>query len=865
MSKILANEIANYGDDAPIDLKEGLNIPAGKPIQAAGSTGTTGQVLSTTGTSIQWVTPFSGSYTDLTNKPTIPSAQVNADWNSSSGVSAILNKPVVPPLSSVVTASAGTAALSFNSANGQFTYTPPDLSGYVTTTSLTTALTNSSNWDTAYGWGNHASAGYLTAEADTISTVLDRNALSYGNTTVYPISKYLYLTSRVRFANDIDHFGFGDGMWIGGKTQGVRWLDRDPADDLDPNLVEGAGSNTNKQTFVMHYMRSPITWMGFTEPNVMYMQTKPNGSGEATKLSIGNDDGVIQLGNNASTTAYLEASTTSTNLLLNGALKLKTVSNGIEVTGRTYYNNSFASSDLDVALATSWPSMFVVASDTNKPYVSFNNQWNELLLTSSSIDGLADVDTTTVAPQNGQVLKWNGANWAPANDLTGGGGGGLALTDLSASTATASGGGAFAYNNGTGVFTYTPPDLSNYDTAFGWGNHASVGYITSIGDAIQDADFTTSGLMKRTGAGTYTSTTDNSSNWDTAFGWGDHGSQGYLTSLPAHGIGNHSDVTVTSPQNNQLLKYNTSLAQWENWTPNYLTAEVDNLSTVTSRNQVQIQLDGGYGTKSCASTSNHFLFGGLLIWENDLMNNGTGDRTLMGHRAGAITWCGDDGNGTTDWQNRKFELYHLDSSQNTNASFALAGALYLKSDDGYPISIGNDTGDIQLGNKSGSVKYLTASSTATKLFLNGAEKLSTTASGVTITGSLTAGGLTYPTSNGNSGQILTSDGAGNVTWQDGGSGNTQVSISDTIPAGSASAGDLWWESDTGRLKIYYQDTDSAQWVDVNPPLRQDRIASTGAPSSATDTGVAGDIRYDSGYVYIAVATNTWKRAALTTW
>ena len=74
MSKILANEIANYGDNAPIDLKEGLNIPAGKPIQAAGSTGTNGQILSTTGSSIQWVTPFSGSYTDLTNKPTIPTA-----------------------------------------------------------------------------------------------------------------------------------------------------------------------------------------------------------------------------------------------------------------------------------------------------------------------------------------------------------------------------------------------------------------------------------------------------------------------------------------------------------------------------------------------------------------------------------------------------------------------------------------------------------------------------------------------------------------------------------------------------------------------------------------------------------------------
>ena len=39
-----------------------------------------------------------------------------------------------------------------------------------------------------------------------------------------------------------------------------------------------------------------------------------------------------------------------------------------------------------------------------------------------------------------------------------------------------------------------------------------------------------------------------------------------------------------------------------------------------------------------------------------------------------------------------------------------------------------------------------------------------TSSGATITGALTAGGLTYPTSNGTSGQVLTSDGAGNVSW-----------------------------------------------------------------------------------------------------
>ena len=38
----------------------------------------------------------SGSYSDLTNKPTIPAAQVNSDWNAVSGVSQILNKPTIP-------------------------------------------------------------------------------------------------------------------------------------------------------------------------------------------------------------------------------------------------------------------------------------------------------------------------------------------------------------------------------------------------------------------------------------------------------------------------------------------------------------------------------------------------------------------------------------------------------------------------------------------------------------------------------------------------------------------------------------------------------------------------------------------------
>ncbi len=38
----------------------------------------------------------SGNYNDLSNKPTIPAAQVNADWNATSGKAQILNKPTIP-------------------------------------------------------------------------------------------------------------------------------------------------------------------------------------------------------------------------------------------------------------------------------------------------------------------------------------------------------------------------------------------------------------------------------------------------------------------------------------------------------------------------------------------------------------------------------------------------------------------------------------------------------------------------------------------------------------------------------------------------------------------------------------------------
>ena len=704
MSKILANEIANYGDDSPIDLKEGLNIPAGKPVQAAGSSGTTGQVLSTTGTTVQWVTPFSGSYNDLSNRPTIPAAQVNSDWNASSGAAVILNKPVVPPQSSVTTASAGTAALAYNSGNGEFTFTPPDLSSFATETYVTTRgyltsytetdpifsasaasnITTSkiSNWDTSYGWGNHASVGYLTMESDTLQTVINR-----GNTSTSPA----YFTSKL------------------------------------------------------------------------------------------------------------------------------------------YYQNNFATADLTVQLAAQYPGMFTTDQTSAKAYASFNNEWNELLTWYSSINDLSDVDTTTVVPQNGQVLKWDSTSskWKPANDLTGGGGGGLSLSDLSVQSATPSGGGSLVYNDGSGVFTYTPPDLSSF--------------ITSIGDAIRDADFTTDGIMKRSGAGVYTSITDNSANWDSAFGWGNHASQGYLTQLPVHGLGVHTGVTLTNETAGDLLRY--SGTQWENWAPNYATE-----TWVQSQNYfVGIPDEIVQGNSKAEVIGSGTDDGEFKVTLQDNTSGGAGATALRVHTDSSVNVIEfNEGNPAAK---SRLVLNHLTT---TNAwseihfkrTGASPGTSIIRSGGG------GSGGYFQFYPADGNVDFqISGTGTYTR-------------GNSIVNGSLTAGGLTYPTTNGTNGQVLTSDGAGNVAWgAGGGGGGASVTISDTPPA--ASAGDLWWESDSGRLKIYYQDVDSSQWVDVAPPLAP--ALSSNAPATASSTGSAGDIRYDSGYVYVCVATDTWKRAALTTW
>lgn len=76
-------------------------------------------------------------------------------------------------------------------------------------------------------------------------------------------------------------------------------------------------------------------------------------------------------------------------------------------------------------------STFLALTDTPTSFSGYANGFLRVngtgdgltLVNNFSIDALSDVDTTTNTPNAGQVLKWNGTQWAPANDATSGGGG----------------------------------------------------------------------------------------------------------------------------------------------------------------------------------------------------------------------------------------------------------------------------------------------------------------------------------------------------------------------------------------------------------------------------------------------------------
>ena len=186
------------------------------------------------------------------------------------------------------------------------------------------------------------------------------------------------------------------------------------------------------------------------------------------------------------------------------------------------------------------------------------------------------------------------------------------------------------------------------------------------------------------------------------------------TSWRAAGAGaSATDRTLFSVTQNAVgtaaLSYNSNSGVFSYTPPDlssYLTAEADTLSTVTGRG---------------ATTTNSITVGGLTV---DGAGNTIGKLDI------------------TD-QGSYSQLQFFDTTGSAGVALkGVANNLYIEGGGGiirlHTHADFSSNGDVTLNNGG-----------------NG---------NTTIGGSLTAGGLTYPTTNGTSGQVLTSDGGGNVTW-----------------------------------------------------------------------------------------------------
>ena len=779
MSKILANQIANYLDNAPIEIKEGLNIPTGKPLQVNGATGSAGQVLSTDGTGLVWSNApyFDGDYNSLTNQPTIPAAQVNANWTATGGVAEILNKPVVPPTPSVTIAAspAGNGSLTYNSVSGEFIFTQADLSPYLTSETDPVFLASDAaavtaakiaNWDLSYSWGNHAAqgyitptginvsqlsasgggslaydngtgtltyrppdlSGYLTAEADTLATVTARGAVTTADVTVNDmvVNGDLTVVGTTTSNNQstlnvaATEIVINDGQSGAPTLNGSLKIDR------------GSGTDTairwNEGTDIWEFTNDGTTYNPIPTNNnqltngagylTSYTETDPvfaaSVAAGITNTNITNWNTAYGWGDH-STQGYLTAEVdTLDTITARGA----TTNNGITVGGITVNGNMTVNGTQTVINTTT-----LKVSDNE---ITLNNDVTGTPTENAGIEVERGLSANVRIRWDETSDRWqftnNGTNYTNIA---------VNISDLPNDSGYIS-----SYTETDPIFTasaassITTQNLTNWNAAYNWGDHGAQGYLVA--------------------------TAQDKTNWNTAFGWGDHSTQGYLTSY-----------TETDPVFSASPAVNITTQQITNWDTAHSWgdhAQAGYLTAYTETQTLDDVLSLGATTTRDITTTGKVYF-----------SNNFADLTAL-NAVNAGTYHG------------MFAHVHSEG----HGYFAHAG------------------GWIQLLDTGSALADLTDVAT------------------------------TAPTTN----DVLTWNGSNwGPAAPSGGGGGASVTVSDAAP-NSPSSGDLWWKSDEGRLKIYYTDvTPDSQWVDASPSLASTSVSVTtsNGSNSITPTSLTSQV------------------------
>lgn len=374
------------------------------------------------------------------------------------------------------------------------------------------------NWDAAYGWGNHATAGYATEDwVAEQGYVTQAWVQSQGFATKTWVQQQGYLTEHQRVSGTFWGQSWSNGGTVTGAMTGVTSINA--LMYFSPGKV---GIGTSNPLTALHLANG----YNLTVESNIYLKRYlfMNYDGEGIYLF----NNVIHVHNNhqhvTNGVAFSQAGATTffhemtVNGLITAAANIKTASY-IEIGDiRLVYdsgNNALKVVNKDGSSAAN----FYATGSVSALGMSGQGSSGGVVLT----EPLASINAAGLAAhpsRSGQTIVWNGTSWEYG---TAGGGAGtvtsVAMTvptgfSVSGSPITSSGTLALSFAAGYSLPANTKQ--AHWDAAYGWGNHAAAGYATQTW--VQEQGYLTSASMANYATKTWVQ------------------QQGYLTSVSWAGI-----------------------------------------------------------------------------------------------------------------------------------------------------------------------------------------------------------------------------------------------------------------------------------------------------------------------------------------
>ena len=601
-------------------------------------------------------------------------------------------------------------------------------------------------------------------------------------------------------------------------------------------LAESSVSSGSTVSVVVH---GPITGLSnLTSGSDLFVN-------QFGQISHTNNTTSMKIGTATSATAGFLFTTSNLDIYLLNYQKIDTedlsVSTGsASGTGSLSYNNStgvftFAPADLSTYATQSYvgtqisnlvdsaPSTLdtlnelaaALGDDANFSTTITNSLATKAPLASPALTGVPTAPTASSSTNTTQI-----ATTAFVQSVAGSG---IALTDLSVTSASASGGGALSYNNSSGVFTYTPPNLSNFLTTVSFAS--LTGKPTTIaGYGITDVTWANIGSKPTTISGF--GITD-------AFDGVFSSLTGRPNSVSGYGI---TDALTTGADAD--IGSNDFITTGKVYFANMFATTAALPSATTYH---------GMFAHVHANGAAYFAHGGNWI---QLANNS--DLTAKANLASpALTGVptaptAASGTNTTQIATTAFVTTAVGAASGTYNNASVDAHLNRSSASTNQVLSwnGSDYAWVAQSGGGGGGASVTTSDAAPSSPSDGDLWYNTN-----------VGGLFVYYQDANSSQWVEVVGKTGATGATGAAG-TNISIGDAAPS-NPTAGQLWWNSSTNKLYIRYQDANSSQWVQATTPgaagadggsiTRYANVAAFPGSPTAADLAYANDT--NTVYVY----------------